>query len=61
MYNLYSNYIHYNEFDGKWYTFDRNEQNFYLNDKSQMKTLKSFDSIEKLLDAYNIKTDKKDA
>lgn len=61
MYNLYSKYIHYNEFDGKWYTFDREEQGLYMNDKSKMKSLKTFDSVEKLLNEYQVKTEKQDA
>lgn len=56
MYNLYSKYIHFNEYDKKWYVFEREEQGLYLNDRTQMKTLESFDSIEKLLEAYKKET-----
>ena len=52
MYDLYSKFIHFNEFDNKWYVFERDEQMLYLNDKTKMKSLKSFDSMEKLLETY---------
>jgi hypothetical protein len=49
MYNLYNNYIHYNEYTQTWYTFDRSEASLYLSDWDKMKTLKEYKSIEELL------------
>ena len=52
MYSLYSKFIHYNEFDNTWYVFERDEQIHYLNDKTLIKSLESFDSFEKILEKY---------
>lgn len=49
MYNLYSKFIHYNEYTKKWNVFERDEAIHYLNNPSVMKSLKSYDSIEELL------------
>lgn len=56
MYNLYGKYIHFNEYTKTWNVFDREEQGLYLNEPSKMKSLESFDSIEKLLEAYKKET-----
>jgi hypothetical protein len=50
---LYSCYIHYNEFDKTWNVFSRDEQLQYLNDKTKMTDLVSFNSFEELTEAIN--------
>jgi hypothetical protein len=54
MYKLYSKYIHFNEYDKTWNAFERSEQGHYLNDRSKMKTLETYDTIEELLEAHKI-------
>lgn len=57
MYNLYSKFIHFNEYTQKWNVFERDEASLYLNDRGAMKSLKTYDSIEELLN--DNKADKK--
>jgi len=56
MYNLYPKFIHYNEYTKKWFAFDRTEAVLYLNDPTEMKTLKEYNSIEDLLKDHKQKT-----
>jgi|688.fasta_scaffold21073_4 hypothetical protein len=56
MYNLYSKYIHYNEYTQKWYVFERSEATHYLNDSAKLKTLKEYKSIEDLLKDHKKET-----
>ena len=55
MHNLYTKFIHYNEYTKKWCVFDREEASKYLNG-DKMKSLKEFDSIEKLLETFKSET-----
>jgi len=56
MYNLYPKFIHYNEYTKKWFAFDREEAVLYLNDNTQMESLKEYNSIEDLLKDHKQKT-----
>lgn len=58
MYNLYSKFIHYNEYTKKWYLFERDESKYYFDNMDLMKSLKEYNSIEELLnDNKNIEND----
>jgi hypothetical protein len=50
---LYGCYIHYNEFEKTWNVFSREEQSYYLNDKTKMKSLVTFSSFEELTKMIN--------
>jgi len=56
MYALYSKYIHYNEFNQKWYVFDRSEASLYLNDRTKLETLREYNTIEELLKDHKKET-----
>jgi hypothetical protein len=51
--SLYGHYIHYNSITKTWNVFNRSEQSIYLNDRSKMKSLMTFNTSEEFIKYIN--------